>query len=212
MDCNVIKDLIPLYVDGCCSAETAKIAKEHIDRCDACKRFYEEMKAPVEADLPISAPTKFNKVEERKASVLQSALLFASFAVITLGVALEAKTPSGFTNGYFAFSLVVPATGFMLSLANWYFVRLYKSRKSFSNGSLLSTVIMIFAGFAWSAYHYGANFDFFSEVFGNISATDFWEAAGFVLSFMAVGFLASVILCILSKVLSNKFAKLLGKE
>ncbi len=212
MNCNVIKDLIPLYADDCCSDETAKIVKQHIDECDTCKKFYDEMKTPVETDLPICVPTKFNRVEERKASVLQSVLLFASFAVITLGVALEAKTPTGFTNGCFAFSLVVPATGFMLSLANWYFVRFYKSKKQFANCSFLATIAITLGGYAWSLGHYGVNSDFFAEVFKDISVTDFWEVAGLGLSFTVVGILFTAALCVLSKVLSDKYARLLGKE
>ena len=135
MECNVVKDLIPLYIDDCCSEESAKIVKEHMENCCSCKELYENMSAADMAPI-ISAPKKLSRISAWKAAVLQSGLLFVSFAIITIGVALEAATPSGLMNGYWAVSLVIPATGFLLSLANWYFVRLYKSRKSFSNCSL----------------------------------------------------------------------------
>lgn len=45
MECNVVKDLIPLYIDDCCSEESAKIVKEHMENCCSCKELYENMSA-----------------------------------------------------------------------------------------------------------------------------------------------------------------------
>ena len=28
MNCNIVKDLIPLYIDGCCSEESEKVVEE----------------------------------------------------------------------------------------------------------------------------------------------------------------------------------------
>ena len=44
MNCNIVKDLIPLYIDGCCSEESEKVVEEHIGDCDDCKRLLEDMK------------------------------------------------------------------------------------------------------------------------------------------------------------------------
>ena len=140
MNCNIVKDLIPLYIDGCCSEESEKVVEEHMRDCDDCKRLLEDMKSSSDIITVSESPKTFSKLNDWKASVLQSVLLFLSFALITLGVALEARTPSGIGNGFWALNLVIPATGFMLSLANWYFVRVYKNRKSFSNYSLIATL------------------------------------------------------------------------
>ena len=138
MNCNIVKDLIPLYIDGCCSEESEKVVEEHIRDCGDCKKLLEDMKSPSDIVTVSESPKTFSKLNDWKASVLQSILLFLSFALITLGVALEARTPSGIGNGFWALNLVIPATGFMLSLANWYFVRVYKNRKSFSFFSLIA--------------------------------------------------------------------------
>ena len=45
--CCVIKDLLPLYIDGLCSDETAAIIKEHLDGCESCKNTYNTMKSEV---------------------------------------------------------------------------------------------------------------------------------------------------------------------
>ena len=46
MECNIIKDLIPLYIDGCCSEESARLVREHTETCAACKHLIAEMKKP----------------------------------------------------------------------------------------------------------------------------------------------------------------------
>lgn len=43
MNCNVVRDLIPLYVDELCSEDTKKIVFKHIRHCKDCKSIYESM-------------------------------------------------------------------------------------------------------------------------------------------------------------------------
>ncbi len=154
MDCNVIKDLMPLYIDGCCSKKAASLSRSILLLVPSANRFFESMKTPSDITTVATAPKKMKKLNDRKASVLQSVLLFISFAVITLGVYFESKTASGFSNGLWAFSIVIPATGFMLSLANRYFIRLYKSKKCFSTSSLLVTLAITAFAYIWSCFHY----------------------------------------------------------
>lgn len=212
MDCNIIKDLIPLYIDECCSDESKNAVREHLSSCRACRELYESMSDDIGATASAPAPKKIEKINYWKASLLQSVLLFISFGIITLGVALEAGTPSGFSNGLWAFNIVVPAVGFMLSLANWYFIRLYKSRKSFSNYTLLSTVILTLCAFIFTAYHYGELDGELLMSLKGISLTDFFEMLCLIGYALSIGIVLTVIFCVLSKLLSDKYAKMLGKE
>jgi hypothetical protein len=43
--CNVIKDMLPLYVEDVCSKETKEIVEEHIESCESCRALLNEMKA-----------------------------------------------------------------------------------------------------------------------------------------------------------------------
>lgn len=36
--CDVIKDLLPLYEDGCCSGQTRKIVEDHLAQCEVCRK------------------------------------------------------------------------------------------------------------------------------------------------------------------------------
>ena len=136
---------------------------------------------------------KLHRVSDWKASVLQSLMLFVSFAIITVGVILEGSTPMGKTNGLWAVALIVPATGYLLSLANWFFVRVYKNKKMFSTGSCVATLSAILLGYAWALVHYAGAI--------TIASPLVW-----------LGVVLSVIFCVLSKVLSNRYALLLGRE
>ena len=210
MNCDIVKDLIPLYIDGCCSEESEKVVKEHTRGCHACKKLLEDMNTPSDMVTAASkAPKTFSKLNDWKASVLQSVLLFLSFALITIGVALESKTPFGLMNGFWALNLIIPTTGFMLSLANWYFVRVHKNRKSFSNYSLIATIVITFCAYIWSWFHYEMNiFDLFA---GN-SFAEILEILYALLRLNGIGMLLTLVFCTLSKTLSNQYARMLGKE
>ena len=193
MDCNVIKDLLPLYVDECCSEESTRLVAEHLDTCESCRKIYDQMRETCQSYEEKPNAVKLRRVSDWKASVLLSVMLFVSFAIITLGVILEGSTPTGNTNGLWAVALIVPATGYLLSLANWFFVRVYKSRKMFSYGSCTATLTITLLGYVWAAIHYA----------GGISMSSPLVWCGVALS---------AVFCGLSKVLSNQYALLLGRE
>lgn len=42
--CEMIQDLLPLYLDGVCSEESKKAIEKHLSECSACKEFYAVMR------------------------------------------------------------------------------------------------------------------------------------------------------------------------
>ncbi len=43
MKCEIIRDLMPLYLDDCCSEGSRRLVEEHIKECDSCRRLLGEM-------------------------------------------------------------------------------------------------------------------------------------------------------------------------
>ena len=41
--CEIVQDLLPLYVDGACSESSAAMVKEHLETCPECKTLYEKL-------------------------------------------------------------------------------------------------------------------------------------------------------------------------
>ncbi len=101
--CKVIQDLLPLYVDGVCSPDTAALVEEHLKDCAPCQEAYHALK---EAPDPSSAhdttlPKKETKIVEgfkqirrtfRKKWVKIAVLAVAATLVVTMGLAFFANT------------------------------------------------------------------------------------------------------------------------
>ena len=43
--CEIVGDLLPLYVDGVCSEASGDLVREHLDTCPGCRTLYEQMRA-----------------------------------------------------------------------------------------------------------------------------------------------------------------------
>lgn len=42
INCNIIKDLLPSYIDDLCSTESKQLVEEHFKECTDCKKLYEQ--------------------------------------------------------------------------------------------------------------------------------------------------------------------------
>ena len=43
--CGMAADLLPLYLDGCCSADSRAALEAHMDACPACRAQYAQLGA-----------------------------------------------------------------------------------------------------------------------------------------------------------------------
>ena len=59
--CGIIRDLLPLYIDDVCNAESKQAVEHHLSDCEGCRECYELMKS-----TEGFAEKQFNDVEERK--------------------------------------------------------------------------------------------------------------------------------------------------
>lgn len=68
MNCNIIKDLIPLCSEGLCSEESENQIKEHIKDCEKCRLLYEKAPQSEISELETEAPPQnniFKKVNKK---------------------------------------------------------------------------------------------------------------------------------------------------
>lgn len=47
--CDIVQDLLPLYVDGCCTQGSWELVDEHLAECPACKQTWQEMTGEIPA-------------------------------------------------------------------------------------------------------------------------------------------------------------------
>lgn len=89
-NCEVIQDLLPLYIDNICSEESRRIVSEHLESCNACKKLYGDMCNPVKQDLSepeLDSKQAFKAINHKwrikKISIVCASILLTAIIMIT---------------------------------------------------------------------------------------------------------------------------------
>ena len=93
MNCNIIKDLLPSYIDGISSEDTVKIVEDHIQHCEECEICLNRMQQqtayvqqqPKEVEKAI---TPFKKIiKKRRIQVITAIVMtfLMTFFITTVG-------------------------------------------------------------------------------------------------------------------------------
>lgn len=90
-ECNIIRDLLPLYAENMVSSDTAAFVEEHLKGCEACQKEYERSKEPQTVQkisdaaplLKLSRKMKVRKIQTiALTAIFVIALLVSAFAVL----------------------------------------------------------------------------------------------------------------------------------
>jgi len=108
LTCNVVKDLLPNYIEGLVSEETAGEIEAHLAECAECRNMYEQMTTPLAAeDEQEEAEVDFLKKVRRisKRRIFQySAISVLIAAIVVSFVSFRINSPESSVDGevYFA--------------------------------------------------------------------------------------------------------------
>lgn len=89
--CNLIQDLLPLYHDGVCSEESAKIVEEHLSECTTCRHYYAVLNesepivvAPENPEQEMKKAVSYRNVKKKllKKQICIAAITFFVIAVM----------------------------------------------------------------------------------------------------------------------------------
>ena len=90
--CSIVEDLLPLYMDGCCSKDSQQAVAEHMKTCEKCRETYRHL----QSDLPTIANETTDmrseeiarslskRIRKRKAAAAVFAVIFFVFAMLSL--------------------------------------------------------------------------------------------------------------------------------
>lgn len=100
-ECSIVRDLLPLYMEGMVSEETADFVGEHLAACQPCQEEYQQLKQPTDLEQPPQEehPAVPLRLLKRKlvAKRVQTALLAGVFvAVVLLSAFAILSTPRYF--------------------------------------------------------------------------------------------------------------------
>ncbi|MDD3242759.1 MAG: zf-HC2 domain-containing protein [Eubacteriales bacterium] len=92
VDCAVIRDVLPLYCDDACSAQTREMIREHLRECPACRELLKKMQEeePIPTDTAVGAQAALLRIGR---SLRRRRLL--AFAMGGLALALAAALAAG---------------------------------------------------------------------------------------------------------------------
>lgn len=89
-ECEIVKDLLPNYVDKLTSRETNEFIEEHIKTCEDCRRIYDSMKAEFyyKQEKEEKESINFFKKHKKKLNILRT--LVVILLVISVGLSIYA--------------------------------------------------------------------------------------------------------------------------
>ncbi|WP_296128543.1 zf-HC2 domain-containing protein [uncultured Anaerococcus sp.] len=89
-DCDIIKDLMPLYIDDLLSDNSKKFVEDHINNCESCKKYYEklsgEVKIPSSKDLRKS---DLKPIEYLKANLSKKIITRVLGTILIIGLSVS---------------------------------------------------------------------------------------------------------------------------
>lgn len=88
MRCEIVRDLMPLYIDKLTSEVTNEMIEEHLKSCGACRRFYEEMSGEMKTELKESIKPKEKEKLNYLKRIKKKTMLEAFAIFCTLGIAV----------------------------------------------------------------------------------------------------------------------------
>lgn len=86
MNCYIVRDLLPSFVDGLVSEETKKDIGEHLEDCGDCKTLYEQMKTPVIPNMANADGKEINYLKKIKRRTIRTIAIIFTALVIGFGV------------------------------------------------------------------------------------------------------------------------------
>lgn len=108
LDCDVIGDLMPLYVEELASEKSCELVEEHIKECECCKSKLEAMKEPEGKVIHNVEPLKeLRRKMKRHNRLLVTLTVFVTFSILTIvqgSIDVTGETPEammGFCIMYF---------------------------------------------------------------------------------------------------------------
>ncbi len=87
-DCNLVKDLLPNYIDKLTNSETNTFIEEHLKNCDACRKSFENMSEEMKVDYKSKENKKINifKKVNNKIRILKTIIFIIIFIIIIIFV------------------------------------------------------------------------------------------------------------------------------
>lgn len=116
ISCDIIKDLLPLYIDGVCSSDSIDLIEEHLKECPLCEAEFlnqqnnTDIKPEIDKDIDKAVKNANKKIKKGKKKVAIKTLCIVLCVAMLSGIFIFFQYPlyleksSFFTSGFKALS------------------------------------------------------------------------------------------------------------
>ncbi|NLK95739.1 MAG: zf-HC2 domain-containing protein [Clostridiales bacterium] len=108
LSCEIIKDLLPNYVENKLSEDSILLVNTHIKKCQNCKKEYLSMKSQLPIDYTSNTSLNYFKKINNKFFILLFTLLFLIITAIIFNILFYSKD---FNEGFFTIFLLLFIVG-----------------------------------------------------------------------------------------------------
>lgn len=84
MKCEIIKDLLPSYIEGLTSQTSNEEIDDHLAVCEECRTFYEEMKGEIKEKLPVTGVRELDYLKKVRKNYIRKAIIAAGSVAVIL--------------------------------------------------------------------------------------------------------------------------------
>lgn len=85
MKCEIIKDLLPSYIDNLTNSVSNLEIEKHLQNCPQCKKIFEQMKAEIKVENIEYNKEKINPFKKLNRRVSQAVLITLTVCALTVG-------------------------------------------------------------------------------------------------------------------------------
>lgn len=85
--CNIVRDLLPLYVDDILSEESRCLVEEHMKSCEACREEYRTISAEVQIPMDVNV----NPMKKVKRMIVKRVVITVMAVIVLCGAFLIAN-------------------------------------------------------------------------------------------------------------------------
>ena len=146
IDCGIVQDLIPSYVDGLCSESSKQCVEEHTKDCEECRAFLEECRT-VELSGKVLEEQQLDGLRKVKKKIkLQNLFSYGLLLVVILFAAYFFTTNIGAINvrWYYGLYAVAVAATFVVTMQGKVNEKYEKIEKIMTGMSLVAIAYALF--------------------------------------------------------------------
>jgi hypothetical protein len=102
INCDVIRDLLPAYIDGLCSEASRELIETHMETCDSCRDILSKMRDEIstcgekEKIESLRAKRPLKKVRNMVIAIITVAVFFTSSIILSIA---KFNTPNPVSSG-----------------------------------------------------------------------------------------------------------------